>query len=498
VDGFAGSAIVVLDITDPKLPAVVQRLVVAPTAAGYSASFVPSTPQSRFIAFQIGAETPATSLALAQVAGWSSPANAVDYLIVAPDTLADAASTLAAYRQQKGLRTAVARLDDVYNEFSYGIPTPYAIKRLLATALSQWKVKPRYAVLIGDGTYDYRDLLQKHDNLMPPLLVGTGFGLFCSDSAYGDVNSDGQPEIAVGRLPVQTADQLLALVNKIKAYEAQPAGNARALLVADAPDNAGNFADAIQQVGTTLAGNCSNALVQCGNQGDLNAWRKAIQSNLDMGVDLVNYIGHGAIDRLGSAGYLTSADVAGLQNGARLPVVVAVTCVVGQYSVPGSSCLAQSLLLQDKGGAVAVIAPTGLSVNQDASRLNLRLMQFLRANAQAAVGDMFRQAMADHVAQDKPATQPAIYNLIGDPATAYNVALETSTAIAAPQLTATTVSNGTFVITWSGGQPPYQLEQRSTLLPGALWEAVGAPVSGTSATVPMTGPAGFIRVRSGL
>ena len=112
-----------------------------------------------------------------------------------------------------------------------------------------------------------------------------------------------------------------------------------------------------------------------------------------------------------------------LQNGARLPVVVAVTCVAGQYSVPGSECLAEYLLLQGQGGAIAVVAPTGLSVNQDASRLNLRLMQLLRANAQAGIGDLFRQALADHVAQDNPATQPAIYNLIGDPATAYNVAL---------------------------------------------------------------------------
>ena len=35
------------------------------------------------------------------------------------------------------------------------------------------------------------------------------YGLFCSDSAYGDVNGDGLPEIAVGRLPVRTSDQLL-------------------------------------------------------------------------------------------------------------------------------------------------------------------------------------------------------------------------------------------------------------------------------------------------
>ena len=73
VDGFASSAVVVLEISDPKRPALVQHLTITPTAAGYAASFVPSDPQSRFVAYQLGAETPATSLSLAQIAGWSSP-----------------------------------------------------------------------------------------------------------------------------------------------------------------------------------------------------------------------------------------------------------------------------------------------------------------------------------------------------------------------------------------------------------------------------------------
>ena len=152
--------------------------------------------------------------------------------------------------------------------------------------------------------------------------------------------------------------------------------------------------------------------------------------------------------------------------------------------------------MQDQGGAIAVIAPTGLSVNQDASRLNLRLMQSLPANAQTAIGDLFRQALADHVTQDQPATQAAIYNLIGDPATTYNVALQPSLLAEPPRFTSATVTDGSLVLTWSGGKPPYQLEQQSTLLPGAPWQPVGEPVTGTTATVPVTGTAGFIRVRS--
>jgi hypothetical protein len=123
-------------------------------------------------------------------------------------------------------------------------------------------------------------------------------------------------------------------------------------------------------------------------------------------------------------------------------------------------------------------------------------MKLLRANAQAGIGDLFQQAMVDHVAQDNPATQPAIYNLLGDPATAYNVAPETASVILAPRFTTMTASKGVTVITWSGGKPPYQLEKQSALLPGAPWEPLGDPVTGTTATVPITGPAGFIRVRS--
>ena len=234
--------------------------------------------------------------------------------------------------------------------------------------------------------------------------------------------------------------------------------------------------------------------MECAGKADLAALRGGIQSSLNDGVDLVNYVGHGAIDRFGNAGYLTSTDVPALRNGSRLPVVVAVTCVAGQFSVPGSTCLAQSLLLQSQGGAVAVIAPTGLSINKDASRLNLRLMSLLPGNPQAALGDLFRQAMTDHITLDKPLTEPAIYNLIGDPATTYNVALS-GVAAPAPTFTGAVASQGSLVLTWSGGRPPYQLEIKSSLRPDALWQALGEPVENPSATVSLGGQLGFLRVR---
>ncbi len=493
IDGFTSSAITVLDVSDAEQPMFVSGITTTPSASGFAASFSPADPQGRFVAFQSGTGTTPAALTSGQIVNLSGKQNAADYLIITPSIFADGATQLAGYRQQKGLRTLVVTLDQVYNEFSDGIATPYAIKQFLATATKQWSVKPRYVILIGDGTYDYRDLLQKHDNFVPPMLVATAYGLFCSDTAYGDFNNDGLPQIAIGRLPVKTADQLATMLNKIKSYEANaPAPNAQALLVSDVPDTAGDFADAIQQVNATLSGQYSNDVLKCTSQDNLTDVRKSIQSNLATGVDLFNYIGHGAIDRLGNSGYITSSDIAALQTANRLPLIVAVTCVAGQFSVPGSDCLAEKLALQSNGGAVAVIAPTGLSVNHDASRLNLRLMQLLNANEGPGLGDMFRQALADHVALDKPATEPAIYNLIGDPALTYNVA--SKLLVTAPQITSIVAGKDTLTITWSGGSAPYHVEMRSA---DTTWQEVGSATTGTTATIPMNGPLGFIRIRSG-
>ena len=58
----------------------------------------------------------------------------------------------------------------------------------------------------------------------------------------GDVNGDGLPELAIGRLSGDTASQVTQVLNKIKAYEAQAVpSQARGLLLADAPDAAGDF-----------------------------------------------------------------------------------------------------------------------------------------------------------------------------------------------------------------------------------------------------------------
>ncbi|MBM3884097.1 MAG: hypothetical protein FJ387_31055, partial [Verrucomicrobia bacterium] len=221
VDGFNSPNIAVFEMMVPRLMRLVYNYNVEQTHAGYRVSLLTEDPGRRFLAFQLDTVIPAQEVRLVQLAGLADPAQKADYLIVAPPELVGAATDLAAYRQSQGLTPKIVSLDDIYNEFGFGLPSPRAIQQFLAIAHARWALKPRYVVLVGDGTYDYKDRQKQADNLVPPLMVATSAGLFPSDSALGDLDGDGRPELAVGRLPVMTAAELQTILAKMKVFEAQ-------------------------------------------------------------------------------------------------------------------------------------------------------------------------------------------------------------------------------------------------------------------------------------
>ena len=67
-------------------------------------------------------------------------------------------SSLVALRQSQGLRTAVVDVEDIFDEFGYGLVTPQAIKDFITYAYENWQSPaPQYVLLVGDTTYDYKD-----------------------------------------------------------------------------------------------------------------------------------------------------------------------------------------------------------------------------------------------------------------------------------------------------------------------------------------------------
>jgi hypothetical protein len=81
----------------------------------------------------------------------SEPDLAGAYVIITTRSYAASAEAYAQYRRQR-FSTVVAYVDDIYDSFSYGSPTPVAYKRLMYYALNNWQTKPRFLLLWGPAT----------------------------------------------------------------------------------------------------------------------------------------------------------------------------------------------------------------------------------------------------------------------------------------------------------------------------------------------------------
>jgi hypothetical protein len=409
VTGFSGPAVRLVDISDPLRPRwLTGAAVEADPAGGYRASFVPS-PVSRYLAIGPGALK-----APAAVRPWNAPdllPLRADVLIVVPTGFEAAAERLAVLRRSQGLEALVVNLDQVADGFGEGIATPQAIQAFLRS----WSMPPRYIVLVGEGSLDYRNLQGYGDCVMPPLMIQGEGGLFPSDNRFADTTGDGLPDMALGRIPVLTASELNIYVDKILAYEAsgEPAWASNALMLADHQDGAADFsADSDRIAGLLPAGSAVDRIYL--SSMPLAVARTELLQKIQSGALWVSYLGHGGLDRLSAGGLLTSADVAGLTNESKLPVVTAMTCMINRFAVPGVRSLGELLVKSPAGGAAAVWGPSGLSYHGEARQL-AEVFYRLSAEQTGRLGDSVMRALREYGRLGGDSRMLDVYNLLGDP-----------------------------------------------------------------------------------
>jgi hypothetical protein len=416
VEGFSGPDVLVLEVSDPRDPVLVERTRVEASGGSFAVSFA-SEPQGRYLVARAAAARAAADVVGDEHAFLASRGNAADVVLIAPEGLEAGAEALAGIRRSEGLQARVVRLQDVYDEFSGGIADPLAIRSFLESAVRRWAVAPRYVVLVGDGTFDHRNRMGQGGSLLPVAMAGTPQGLVPSDNRLADlVGDDGVPELAIGRLPVQGPEELDAWVAKSAAYSAASGTwPGRALWIADNPDAGGEFAADAEALRERLPDSLAAEPVYLGQVSRSEA-RTAILGSLREGVGLVSYHGHGGLDRLADEGLLVTADVQTLGNLDRLPVVTALTCVVGRFDLPGYDSLGEALLLREDGGAIALLAPSGFSLNHEADAIGRGFVDALAGDGELRLGDAVRAGLAAHLAlHDRQLHVPFLYSLLGDP-----------------------------------------------------------------------------------
>lgn len=377
IAGFSHAAIRVLDVTDANAVREVTS-VVQPQDTGWTVAFtVPGNGPKILFALTPARAQPVDAITANQPSRWRRPGQGADLVIISHGDFIDSLEALKAHRQGQGLRVVVVDVEDVYDEFSYGQKTPYAIRDFLRYAVERWAPAPRSVLLVGDASLDPKDYLGfgERDHV-PTKLIDTAFMETASDDWLADFDADGLAELAVGRLPVHTAQDASRMVAKIIGYEQAGAGTG-VLLVADRND-AFDFEAATAQLRALIPTAVPTETIERG-QIDTATAKSQLLASLDRGPALVNYTGHGSVD-LWREGLLTASEAYGLSNGDRLSVFVMMTCLNGYFHDPALESLAEALIMAE-AGAAAVWAPSSLSGLSGQAALNQALYRVVFADS---------------------------------------------------------------------------------------------------------------------
>lgn len=450
VRGTPGVPVETWDVTDPVQPVRLQpgtgpvdHLVFRALPGRVYAGFHPGTVPTPDRLTPFGPPTLA------------DPASSAEYVLVAPDGWTTAAASLAQRRAAQGLQSRVVPLSSIHHEFGAGKSTPLALVEFLRQAAARWNPKPRFVVLVGDGTYDYQSHLARNDNLVPPLVGGTLFGRITTDVLFGDFDRDGRPEVAVGRLPVRNETEWQRMLGQIDTFESRAVVAPRALVLADKPDQGGDFIANAEDLSNSLA--AGFAVEEVYNPtGDVAGTRTNLLQQLSAGVNVLNYVGHGARDRFGNT-YLASADVASTSFGEEQPLVVAMTCSAGQFGVPGFPCLAETLVLKSGRAPAAVWSASGYSLDFQTHLLNrIFTDQLVQQTRGSRLGEIVRSSLTAFRDAGGDSISPMLYNLMGDPALALNfgtaeIRLQARSAPTGLQLTLTGAPNRQYRVEASDG-----------------------------------------------
>ena len=349
VAGFSQPDVHIFDITDPANAAHLSGYAVEPDDDAYAVSFSDEVSgQRRYLAVSSTAIKEPTRMTLADPADLRATDNQADYLVITHPDFYESIKPLVEWRKSKGLEVRVVTIEEVYDEFSYGLADPTAIRDFLRYTHKDWaKPAPRYVLLVGDASYDYLDNLKApNKNLVPTYLVQTYFvGETASDNWFVDFDDDSLPDMAIGRLPVNSAAEAQIVVDKIVGYERNPTPGEwrkRVLFVAD--DDQPDFeATSEALIEDKLPPDYQATRVYLSASADPEESAAQIIEEFNQGAAIVNYVGHAALNVWSKEAGFSSADIADLRNGSKLPFGVTITCLTGYSHHPQVNFLATVL-----------------------------------------------------------------------------------------------------------------------------------------------------------
>jgi uncharacterized repeat protein (TIGR01451 family) len=425
VTDFKSAPVAVLDITDPDQPVQLTPQISSgntSTPSEYALqvqvpwSTTNSAAPSWHTLLAVAADRVASTAGVRQnhPSHWYRAQAGSQIVMVSYEAFADALSPLVQAHKAEGKSAVVVPVTDLYDEFSFGEHSPYAIRDFLQTATKVWHTAPKYLLLNGRPSVDPRNYLGfGHLDFVPTKIVPTTSLMTASDDWFSDFNNTGMPTIATGRFPVSTADEATLVAGKVSTYEGQSTNGpwtSQALIVADVNDTE-NFTQDSQIVQAQLPSTMQVTDVFATTLG-ISSAQQDIVTSINSGQLIVNYAGHGSEEQWSGDNLFNNTTANALTNGSSLPVFLIMNCLNGYFQDVYEQPLAVTLMLAPSGGAVAVLSSSGLNQAPPQTLLDKLIVQNAFTTPNPALGDAILKAKSAITDIGVRKT----YNLLGDPA----------------------------------------------------------------------------------
>ena len=357
-----------------------------------------------------------------------------DMLVVTHSDFMSQADELAdLHRIYDGFDVLVVTQQQVFNEFSGGTPDVAAIRNC-ARMFYKRSDKFKYLLLLGDGTYDNRNIAGSNSNFI--LTFQTENAESQSESCVSDdffgMLDDGEGgltgtlDIAVGRLPASTDIEAQDMVDKIRRHitgRDQGGWLNTIAIIADDEEN-GDFVNDAETICKVIDKKLPEYNINkiyldayeqiSGSSGaTYPAVKETIKKQFVNGAAVIEYIGHGGQRKLSHESVFTLNDADALTNAGRMPFLITASCEVGRFDDHQFTSLGEILVKNPKGAAIAALVTTRVvfnSANVELSR-NIFAQDF---GSGMRIGDIVRNAK--NATSTKSSDNKRKFVLLGDPA----------------------------------------------------------------------------------
>lgn len=349
-----------------------------------------------------------------------------------------------------GTTSLIVTPEQIYNEFSGGIPDAAAIRNFVKMIWERGKTGDtplKYLLLFGDGSYENKTPPPGNTSFIPTwqsVNSTTGVLSFTSDDFYGlldegEGEADGYLDIGIGRLPASDTTSAGIMVRKIVSYLTDTnygAWRNVLCLVADDEDSNLHMHDAEGVAAAAEAAapplhidkiylDSYRQVTSAGGNSYPDAAR-AIDDRMAAGCLIFNYVGHGNERGLAHERVVSTDNISSWKNYTRLPLFITATCEFSRFDdveinraaglISPKTSAGEMVLLNPEGGAIALMSTTRVVYSAPNYSLNRSIFEYAFRTAPDGramrLGDIIRLAKINSGA----GLNKRNFMLLGDPA----------------------------------------------------------------------------------